>query len=186
MPELSREVSPVGFGNGPAQKDLVWRLKMSKRARLFTVMIVLVLLTGAIWHRTAHFREVQSHLRKLEHLEHRQFGTYNWKDALDPGQWSVLLSGTRPNPQREIRAERDALIALGFLTRHSFNIPPMTNQNDFASFDQFVRRVPFSDSHWSFQFSTNGLDAEICPVDLPVWEEAIRNWNSQRANRNNH
>ncbi len=108
-----------------------------------------------------------------------------WTDLL-PATWSGL-QGSHPDPQKEADKDYDALVSLGYLVKHSFVLSaPITKGPDFISLDQRIRRAPFSDQHWFFSYSSNRINAVICVADLPLWEDLVRAWETQRFGPPNH
>ncbi len=152
------------------------------RTRVFLLLgaVALSCLVAAFLRSRGRDREVQSHLRRYEYWERLQFGGKGrWTDPLATGWWGLR---SRPDPNLEWQKERDSLVALGYLVKHSFVLlAPLTNRADNISFVRTIRGAKVPDPHWSFAQFSNRIDAVICTSDLPLWEQVIRTWDSQRV-----
>lgn len=152
---------------------------MRKRLALLLVTAVIGVLATAFWHRGGPEQQARVRLKRLEYWQRVQLGKPARKDRLRLEAWTGLWGG-RLEPQKEVDNEYDALVSLGYMVRRSFPLSQrMTNSAAIASLAERIRAAPFSDMHWLWQRSTNGIDAVVCAADVPIWEELIRKWESE-------
>ncbi len=151
------------------------------RKSVWTLIVcgVLVVLATALWHRGTPEHRARAHLRRLDYWQRIQLGKPARKDLLRLEAWSGLW-GKHMDPQKEVDDEYDTLVSLGYMLRQSFHpSKQVTNSAAYAALAQRIRATPFSDAHWLWQRSTNGIDAVICAADLPIWEDLFRRWESE-------
>lgn len=156
--------------------------------RRYLVIVVGAILFGfsisTILRDASGDRAVLGHLRKYEYWQRAQFGKLTRKDIIAPETWSELL-GPKPDPQRESKKESDALIALGYLVKHSFNFLPVTNRAAFPELERAIRAAKFSDAHWEYSIYSNRIDVVICARDLTAWEAIVKKWENERPQATN-
>lgn len=146
---------------------------------LVPLVLVLCLIIGLRSASTRRAR-IESHLKRLEFWDRRQFGRSNWKDLFRQQAWRGVLRGPRPDAGQEADKEYEALVALGYMTNCSFALSlPVTNKADFASLLRRVRAATFSDIHWRLASHSNRIDATICVKDVAAWDAVIRTWVAQ-------
>jgi hypothetical protein len=143
-------------------------------------MFAAAILGGWLFIQNLHELEVRRHLRSLEYWQRAQFGRLTWRDAVCTETWTRRHA----DPQQESKKESDALIALGYLVRHTF-LFSVPETNIFPDLDQRIRAAKLSDAHWDYSIYSNRIEAAVCISDLPTWEETIGKWERERLNATN-